>query len=207
MTTTPEPEDSELFRAWRAGDRAAGEALIVRHYDAIARFFRYKASEQAEDLVQRTFLACSDAGGGFRGEGSFRAFLFGVARNLLFEHIRRQVRHRPDADFSLSSLMDLNPGVATLAAEQSEQRLLVRALQHLPLETQVLLELFYWEELSIDEVATALEIPKGTVKSRLFNARALLRETLERLPASDEETRSARSLLDSWRADVKRGAE
>jgi RNA polymerase sigma-70 factor (ECF subfamily) len=83
----------------------------------------------------------------------------------------------------------------------------VRALQHLPLETQVLLELFYWEELSIDEVATALEIPKGTVKSRLFNARALLRETLERLPASDEETRSARSLLDSWRADVKRGAE
>ncbi len=199
-----ELEDATLFHAWRAGDREAGEALILRHYDAIARFFRHKAAAHADDLVQRTFLLCADPNASFRGEGSFRAFLFGVARNVLFEHIRRNLRDgRPDADFSASSLLDLSPGVATIAAQHAEQRLLGRALQHLPLESQMLLELYYWEELSIDELASMLAIPAGTVKSRLFSARTQLRETLERLPASPEDARSAQSLLHSWRAGIK----
>src|SRR5690606_17645112 len=51
-----ETADRELFEAWRTGDRAAGQQLIERHYDAIVRFFRTKAGPQTDDLVQRTFL-------------------------------------------------------------------------------------------------------------------------------------------------------
>ena len=46
------------LEAWRAGDHAAGERLVAEHYDVVLRFFRTKAGEEADDLVQRTFLRC-----------------------------------------------------------------------------------------------------------------------------------------------------
>ena len=175
----PVTTDEQLFTEWRAGERAAGEALIERHYDAITRFFRFKAGAHADDLVQRTFMVCADPARAFRAEGSFRAFLFGIARNILFEHIRLRVRDgQPDPDFTARSLADLAPGILTVAAQKDEQRLLVQALQQLPLESQLLLELYYWEELSVDELATVTGVAAGTVKSRLHTARTRLRELL-----------------------------
>jgi RNA polymerase sigma-70 factor (ECF subfamily) len=202
-TGAPASDDARLLRAWAEGDRIAGAALVARHYDAVARFFRNKAGDGAEDLIQRTFLACAEGAGGFRGQGSVRAWLFGIARNVLYDHIRRRVRDGRNApDFQESALVDLSPGVSTIAARRADQRLLLRALQLIPLEMQVLLELFYWEDLSVDELAQILEIPPGTVKSRLFRARALLREATAKVPASAEETQSARILLEEWAARV-----
>lgn len=196
-------DDHDLLRAWSTGDRAAGAALVGRHYDAIVRFFRNKAGDAADDLVQRTFLACAENAGTFRGQGSVRAWLFGIARNVLYEHIRGRVRDgRAEPDFRESALVDLAPGVSTIAARRADQRVLLRALQLIPLELQVLLELYYWEDLGVDELAEVLGVPPGTVKSRLFRARALLREATSRVPATAEETQSARILLDEWAARV-----
>jgi RNA polymerase sigma factor (sigma-70 family) len=196
--------DNELAEAWRAGDRAAAHALIERHYDAIARFFATKAGDHAEDLTQRTFLACSHSMPGFRGEGSFRAFLFGIARNVLYEHIRGRIRDRRiEPDFNESSVADLSPGTQTLASRRAERRLLVQALQRIPLELQLLVELYYWEELGMAELAEVLGVPEGTVKSRLFRARRLLREAMERVPGSVEELRSVSAELADWVAGVR----
>ena len=149
--------------------------------------------------MQRTFLACAEGAAGFRGQGTVRAYLFGIARNILYEHIRSRVRDgRADPDFRESALVDLSPGVSTVAARRADQRVLLRALQLVPLELQVLLELYYWEDMSVEELARVLDIPLGTVKSRLHRARKLLREATERVPASDEETQSARILLEQW---------
>src|SRR6185436_6575853 len=71
--------DAELLSAWRGGDEKAGAELFERHFEALFRFFRNKAGDQAEDLVQETFLACL-SGPAFRGEASFRTYLFTVAR-------------------------------------------------------------------------------------------------------------------------------
>jgi RNA polymerase sigma factor (sigma-70 family) len=199
--------DNELAEAWRGGDRAAAEALIERHYDAIARFFTTKAGEHAEDLTQRAFLVCARSVERFRGDGSFRAFLFGIARNVLYEHIRGRIRDRKnEPDFNESSIADLNPGVLTLASRRADQRLLVQALQRIPLELQLLLELYYWEELGLAELAEVLGVPEGTVKSRLFRARRLLREAMSKLPSSPDELRSASAELADWVAGVKRRA-
>jgi RNA polymerase sigma factor (sigma-70 family) len=196
-------DDAALLAAWGAGERAAGEALVLRHYDAIVRFFRNKAGDQADDLVQRTFLVCAERATGFRGEGSVRAFLFGIARNVLFDHIRGAVRARgQEPDFHSSALVDLAPGVATLAARRADHRVLLAAMQHVPVELQVLLELYYWEDLSMDELSQILEIPAGTVKSRLHRARGLLREATAKVPALPAETESARVLLDQWAAKL-----
>lgn len=192
-------EDLDLLTAWSRGDREAGAALVERHYDAIVRFFRNKASDDADDLVQRTFLACAEGAATFRGQGTVRAYLFGIARNVLYEHIRGRVRDgRAEPDFRASALVDLAPGVSTLAAQRADQRVLLAALQHIPVDLQVLLELYYWEDLGIDELAQVLEIPAGTVKSRLHRARALLRDATEKVTTTPEESRSIRDLLDAW---------
>jgi RNA polymerase sigma factor (sigma-70 family) len=195
-------DDAALVAAWQGGDKTASGLLIERHYDAITRFFVGKASAAADDLTQRTFLVCAEAIATFRGQGSFRAFLFGIARNLLLEHIRGRVRDG-QPDFEQCSLVDLTKGVFSLAAQRAELRLLGRALQHIPLELQILLELYYWEELGLDELAVMLGVPEGTIKSRLHRARTLLREAMAKVPASKEEQESAGQLLATWVAGMR----
>jgi RNA polymerase sigma-70 factor (ECF subfamily) len=197
-------DDKEQIAAWANGDRAAGRALIAANYDAVVRFFRTKAGPDADDLVQRTFLRCNEHVGRFRGTGSFRAFLFGIARNVLLEHIRRRTRDRRNSpDFHEESLADLQPGVWTQAVARRQKRNLVAALTRIPVESQMLLELYYWEELSVAELSTALDIPAGTVKSRLHRARGQLQDAIARVPADPDDHRSASHLLDSWRARIR----
>lgn len=197
-------EDGELFDAWKRGDGSAGQTLIERHYDAIERFFRTKAGNHADELVQRTFLGCVEARDRFRGDTAFRSFLFGIARNILFEHIRGQQRdRRVDADFTVSSIEQLQPGVSTIAFERAEQRLLVDALRRLPLDIQICMELYYWEDVGVGELGSIMGIPAGTVKSRLHRGRTLLREAMEKLPADTEGRESVRALVDNWANDVR----
>jgi RNA polymerase sigma-70 factor (ECF subfamily) len=196
--------DIALANAWNSGDRSAGEELVARYYESVARFFRTKAGKHADDLVQRTFLCCAEAAGRFRGDSSFRSFLFGIARNVLLEHIRGRARDaRIDPDLGVSSIHDLDPGVSTIAFRRAEQRLLIAALQRIPVEAQLGLELYYWEELSITELAQVLGVPEGTVKSRLHRARELLGEAMQSVPASPDEQESVRVLLHEWRRDIR----
>ena len=194
-------DDATLFQAWRQGDRSAGDALIARELDALRRFVAGKVASHADDLVQRTLLACAEATHAYRGESTFRAFLFGIARNVLHEHFRSQARHgSAPLDFSQSSIMDIAPGVATITHKRAEQRVLVVALKRLPMDLQLMLELYYWEEMGIDELALELGVPPGTVKSRLHRARGLLAELIPAVEATPEETQSARAVLDTWSA-------
>ena len=78
--------DAELLAAWRGGDADAGEILFDRHFAAVTRFFRHKAGDRLDDLVQTTFMTLLESPDGFRGEGSFRAYLLGVAYNVLRRH-------------------------------------------------------------------------------------------------------------------------
>jgi RNA polymerase sigma-70 factor (ECF subfamily) len=200
-------DDTALFSAWNEGDRAAGQRLVERHYDSIVRFFRTKAGADCDDLVQRTFLAWAKAKTRFRGESSVRSFLFGIARNVLFEHIRARTKgRRVDPDFSVHSLHNLDPGASTIAEQRAEQRVLIAAMQRIPLDIQVALELYYWEGMSVAELAEVQEIPPGTVKSRLHRGRTLLREAMESLPAQPDERASVRALIDDWASGVRRHA-
>jgi RNA polymerase sigma-70 factor (ECF subfamily) len=197
-------DDQDLYAAWIGGDRAAGATLTERHFPAIERFFAHKTSTGADDLVQQTFLRAVQAPKEFRGDGSFRAFLFGIARNVLFEHIRKRVRAgREVPDFAISTLMDLVPGASTLLGRESDTRSLVLALQRIPLDLQLLLELYYWEELPLADLAEIFGVPSGTIKSRLFRARGLVRDAMEAVPGDEDDKRSARSLLQGWLADVR----
>ncbi|MEO1065567.1 MAG: sigma-70 family RNA polymerase sigma factor, partial [Actinomycetota bacterium] len=108
-----------------------------------------------------------------RTEGSFKGYLFGIARRQLFRHLRDQHRD-PELDFMSRSIADLGPGLPTNLGRKREHRVMIEALRNLPLDLQLVLELYYWEELPAPAVAEALEIPEGTVRSRVRRAREAL---------------------------------
>lgn len=196
-------DDHELLEAWRGGDAAAGQRLIERHLESVHRFFSNKVASATDDLVQRTFLACMEAVEGFEGRASFRSFLFAIARNVLHRHLRERYRAFDPLTVSVSHLANDQRSPADRVTELEEQRLLLRALRTLPLELQTLLELAYWEGLSDHELAEVLELPSGTIKSRLRKARQQLEATLPRLARSPGVLESSRQTLDAWAAGIR----
>jgi RNA polymerase sigma factor (sigma-70 family) len=195
-------DDGDLLQAWRAGDRPAGERLVARHFRTVYGFFRNKLEADVEDLVQRTFLRCLEARDAFRGEGTFRAYLLAIARNELFSHFRgRGIRLDPH-DTS-ASVIDTGTRPSVVLDRRREHRLLVRALRSLPLDEQILLELFYFEEMPGPELAVVLEVPEGTVRTRLRRARALLEKAVTQLEAAGEGVRATTDDIDRWAASLR----
>lgn len=166
--------DHELLEAWREGSPDAGEALFERHFDAVLRFFRNKIDDGPEELVQRTFLACVEGRDRFRGASSFRTYVFAVAHNILKSHFRSKRRRGPHIDFTAESVWGLEASPSTLALRDRSQRVLLDALRRIPIESQVALELHYWETLTAAEIGEVLGVPLGTAKTRIRRARQLL---------------------------------
>jgi RNA polymerase sigma factor (sigma-70 family) len=179
--------DLDLLTAWRSGMAAAGEALFVRHFRPLYRFFETKYPSEADELVQATFLACVDAKQRFHEGSSFRAYLFGIARHQLYRMIRDRQRALGQIDFEVSSIAELVATPGTRMDGQRQRAQLLDALRSLPVDTQMLLELHYWQGLGIGDLAAIFDAPDVTIRSRLHRARAALRE----LMAKHEELASA----------------
>jgi RNA polymerase sigma-70 factor (ECF subfamily) len=182
--------DARLLEAWRGGDTKAGSELFARHFGVVYRFFANKVGEEIDDLVQRTFLACVEGRDALREDGSFRSYLLGIARNQLLMHLRRSIARGHPVDPGEISLAAIDPSPSRVIAAREEERLLLSALRSLPLDLQIMVELYYWEDLPVGELADVCGIPLGTVKSRLFRARKALEEGIEAI-ASDPEARAA----------------
>lgn len=195
--------DRDLLRAWRAGDRQAGSALFDRYFDGVRRFFRNKVDHGVEDLVQATFVACVESRDRFREEASFRTFLFAIAHNILKEHYRRRQRSDRELDLDRDSIVDLGASPTSLLVAQAEEKLLLHGLRTLPIASQVILELYYWEGLTGAELGALLGVPEDTARSRLRKARGQLELAIARLEASRSELDSTLSGLDRWAARLR----
>jgi len=195
--------DVDLLEAWRAGDPGAGRALFERHISALSRFFRTKIGDEREDLIQATFLACVESRDRVRDGASFRAYMFRVARSKLYDHLARAHRGVGRPDPLTQSAVDLQLSPSRALARNQEQQHLLGALRRLPLELQILLELHYWEGLRTAELAEVLDIPQGTVKTRLFRARALLRTHLDEVVRLGELSPESLTDLDAWARSLR----
>lgn len=207
MTATP--TDAELLRAWRSSDAEAGNELVRRHFMSIYRFFVNKvgSADEVDDLLQRTFLACVEGRDRVRDEGSLRGYLLGIARNQMLVYVRRRQRDRRSEGTTDVSVAELSGSPSQVIAGHEEEKLLLVALREIPLELQMVVELYYWEELSVAQMAEVLEIPAGTVKSRLFRARDALRERLAAMevPASIRTTAVANTIdgFERWARSLR----
>jgi RNA polymerase sigma-70 factor, ECF subfamily len=164
-----------------AGDAAALGRAYDEHHGAVRAFCRRFLGDEAvaEDLVQDVFVALPGAVRRFRGDCSLRTFLVSMAVHQSRHHLRAATRRRR----ALGCLAE-QPSPESTNPEQSAGRselaqVLVRALDQIPHEQRVVFVLSDVEERPSSEVAAIMDIPEGTVRTRLFHARRKLRALME----------------------------
>lgn len=197
-------DDGTLLEQWSCGDRDAGSLLFERHFRSLHRFFGNKLSSlhDVEDLVQQTLMACVTARESFRRDASFRTFLFAIARNILFKHLRER-RSTDELDADGVSIADCGMGPSTAVRVKGEQRLLLQALRHIPIDSQVVLEMYYWEPMQAKEIADVLDETVPAVRGRLRRAKAQLLEALDRLASDRDERNSTVERLEDWAKSLR----
>ncbi len=172
--------DFELLASWRAGDGAAGNALVGRYYGPLLRFFELR-SRTPEDLTQETLLACVESQEGYRGESTFRSYLFGIARRVLLKSLSNHYRAERLSSFGPAEPARGNTSLSALFARRQEQHFLLLVLSTLPEDAQTMLALHYWENLKSREIAEVMEMPTSTVTTRLSRARKTLAEGVRQM--------------------------
>jgi RNA polymerase sigma-70 factor (ECF subfamily) len=191
----PYENTEKLVLRWRSGSRDAGNELLHRYVPELTGFFGRRSCQNADELVQRTLLACAQNVGQFEGRSTFRTYLFGIARNQYLMY-RRAEAYSAYASVTLATRPEESP--SQLAAVRQEHVILVSALGRVDPELSLVLRKYYWEERTVSEIAGELGIAVGTVKSRLARGRAALKAKVANVQLRDELRRAALSELTSW---------
>ena len=181
--------DAALVAACRQGDEGAWGTLVKRfgrRVYSISYHFTLR-KEDAEELSQEIFLKVFENLHRYDGRYSFAAWLVSLARNLCIDSYRRRKREKSFvhvSDDAVLPLLQAGDDPARNALQKERTKLLFEAIAELPEELSEILVLRDLEGLAYEEIAAALELPDGTVKSRLFRARAetakILRQKAER---------------------------
>jgi RNA polymerase sigma factor (sigma-70 family) len=197
-------EDAGLLQRWKDGDLDAADELIGRHFAMIYRFFASKVRAEATDLTQQTFAKAVETVDTVHTLSSFRAYLMAIARNLLYSHLRVRSGWRGQVEPIGSSLPGAMTSPSQAAARQQMRALIGAALRRLPLDLQIVLELHYWEGLTLREVADVFAIPEGTVKSRMNRGLNLLRGHVDEMLLQHRLPQPVPSAdLDAWSAGLR----
>lgn len=165
--------DAALIARANRGDAAAFDALYQRHRDWVARLAQRWTgnADDALDVLQDAFAYFFGKFPGFELSAELRTFLYPVVRNLALDRVRRR---RPEID--VDTLADSLPATAAESPTGDLQRLVAT----LPAAQREVLLLRYVDDFSLPQIADALDIPLGTVKSRLHNALAALKQVVRR---------------------------
>mgnify|MGYP001765748266 CR=1 FL=1 len=176
--TTAETELSLIEQA-RQGDRSAFGELVRRHYDNVINIvYRFCGDTQlAEDAAQEAFLRAWVNLPSFEPRSSLRNWLYRIAVNAALDVLRRKPEGSVEEEAAMVTDQAPGPEEALLRKEQAE--LLQQAMRALPEASRSVLVLREYGELSYQEIAGVLDIPIGTVMSRLNYARNRLREVLK----------------------------
>lgn len=162
------------------------KSSIAEHEGSVRRFFKKRLLHEADDLVQETLLAGMQARERFRGDANFGTFLIQIARNLLHTRYRQLAREQlfvePATD-DLSATVELEQRFELLHREQLENALKT-ALADLDPALRDVVDMMYWERLTQEEIGRRLDLPAGTVASRLRRARTQLRAALVAMGAN-----------------------
>ena len=202
--------DLELLEAWRAGDEAAGNKLLRQFFQPLRRFFANKAApDDVGDLIQQTMEGCVRGSERFRGDSTFRTYLFGVARRTLAYHLRSK-RNRDgrtdELDLEAVSVRELVPGPSSIVAKDRQRQLVFEALRAISIDDQIMLELYYWEPMTAAEIAQMYGMVEPTVRGRIKKAKQAFEAELAALSGGEVEWRGSLSELEagSWVDEIRK---
>ena len=178
LTTAERPTDTELIARILAGELRALETLMRLHNRRLYRTARAILGDdaEAEDAVQEAYVRAYRALASFRGDSSLSTWLVRITANEAL--MRRRRRAPASSDSTLETLADEAAGPEADAERSQMRRLLQSRIDALPEGYRTVFMLRGVEELSVEEVAAALELPAATVRTRFFRARALLRAAM-----------------------------
>jgi len=172
ITQRHSPESALVGRAQR-GDTDAFEALLRQHKDSVLNVARRMVGDRdaAEDIAQETFVKAFRHLQRFRGDSTFATWLYRITVNEARQYLRGQQRQiaRWERQRDLAA-------AGPAEASEEEQAPLTELLQALSADQREALALFYLNELSIEEIASTLGAPVGTIKARLSRGRERLRQ-------------------------------
>lgn len=180
MTSAPtEGVDDEELAARAARDFAAFAALYERYLEPVYRYVRAQTRDRAtaEDLTAQVFLKALNAAGTFKGEGSYRSWIFSIARNTVTSW-RADRRRKLVPIEQLPEHPDPAPSAQSLAIASEERALLWTAVARLPEAQREVVRLRYRAELTIDEIARRTRRSSGAVRVLLHRARTRLGHVL-----------------------------
>jgi RNA polymerase sigma-70 factor, ECF subfamily len=174
--------DEAIFARYIEGDKAAFEELVERYYKQIYRFLvRFTGRPHlAEDLIQDVFMKVYRSAHTFDPAKKFRPWLYSIAGNRARDALRsagrseKQIFFKNSGDEEPVSLENMVPGIPSapdtqLIAQETTEKV-KEALQEMPETLRAILILAYYDQMPYKDIADALEIPLGTVKSRLHKA-------------------------------------
>jgi RNA polymerase sigma-70 factor (ECF subfamily) len=172
--------DAELVARARQGDEAAFEQLVLRHQRyAFNLAYRVLGDyAEAEDVTQEAFVRVWRGLSGFRGQARFTTWLYRIVHNLCLNRLPGLRRELLQTEPLEEMLANPDPSPADLFDVRERLAFLHAQLDRLPEKYRLVLTLRYLQHLSYAEVAAALDVPMGTVKTHIHRARRLLRERL-----------------------------
>lgn len=173
-----EPADSELIRRWCAGDGRAATLLVERHAPALARYVASSGERLAVDeVVQDTFVRAFGAIDSFRGESSFRTWLFTIARRLLLDRRRAERRSRATATVTEGDAVTQFDALDALVADELADRVRA-AVESLSPKQREVFTLRVEQGLSYREIAELTGSTEGAARVHYHNAMRAVKEFL-----------------------------
>ena len=172
-------QDRQLIARWRAGDDRAATALVERHAQALARFAVASGERNdVDELVQDTFVRAFNSLDGFRGDSSFRTWLFTIQRRLLVDRKRAERRRRDRDEVQEDDAATEYDALDTVVADETQRRLQKAIAKLSPTQKEVF-TLRVSEGLSYKEIAEAVGTTEGAARVHYHNAMRAVKEFLD----------------------------
>ena len=180
MSANPTASDELLIGRIANGDRLAMQVLFARHHVRVFRFVlrlvRHEAT--AEDLISEVFLDVWRQAGRFEGRAAVSTWLLAIARFKALSALRRKPEAELDEE-TAEAIEDTSDTPDVTLEKKEKGEVIRKALDGLSAEHKEIIDLVYYHEKSVEEVAEIVGIPEATVKTRMFYARKKLAELLK----------------------------
>ncbi|WP_428610659.1 RNA polymerase sigma factor RpoE [Sedimenticola sp.] len=183
--------DQELVERVQRGDKKAFDLLVLKYQQKVANLVSRYVRDPSEtlDVTQEAFIKAYKALPNFRGESAFYTWLYRIAINTAKNYLVAQKRRPPSSDIDAETAEQLDAGVRLKEHATPENHLLEKeiaetvnqAIDELPEDLRTAITLRELEGLSYEEIAKAMDCPVGTVRSRIFRARAAIDAKLQPL--------------------------
>jgi len=171
----PAASDETLLSCTAAGDRDAMRALYLRHHLRVYRFVLRLVRSQtaAEDIISEVFLDVWRQAGTFKGRSAVSTWLLAIARFKALSFLRKKHEEELNEE-GAAAIPDSTENPELAAQKKSTAAVLQRCIARLSREHREIIDLVYYHEKSVEEVARIVGIPEATVKTRMFYARKKL---------------------------------